>query len=307
MAALVEVPFEVQKPQAGLRVDQFLSQRLQRYSRAQVQRMIYEGKVFLRGRRAKASLRLIAGDTVVVKYPKTIEPECRFPSLPVVFEDEYLLAVNKPGDLLSHPTDKIVENAATSILKKQFPATRLFLTHRLDRETSGVLLFAKSSAAARKMSALFAGRGVKKTYLAIVRGRVVWKKLRVDQPLGREGLGIYVRQKTGSGQPAVTEFSLLECGKSASLVSARPLTGRLHQIRVHLAHVGHPILGDKLYTGAGELYMKTVNGTLTKDDLAALGAERQMLHAASVAFAHPMTGEALLIEAAMPADFRLPL
>ncbi len=301
---MVEVPFEVQRPQNGLRVDQYLAQRLARYSRAQIQRIIEDGQVFLRGRAAKASSRVAAGETVYVKYPKTVEATCAYSSLPVLYEDQDLLAVNKPGDVLSHPTDKIVENSATSILKKQFPSTPLFLAHRLDRETSGVLLFAKSKRCASRLSGQFLRREVSKEYWAIVRGTVSWKKKMVDAPVGREGLGIYVRQMVGKGQTAVTEFSLLRTGLALSLVAARPQTGRLHQIRVHLAHVGHPIVGDKLYTGNGELYMKTVDGTLTPRDYDLLGAERQMLHAASIELEQPMTGKAIVIEAPAPDDFK---
>lgn len=304
MPAFVEVPFQVQKPQDGLRVDQYLAQRLQKHSRSAIQRLIGEGQVFVRGRAAKPSARVSAGETILVRYPKAVEPACEHQALSVLYEDDCLLALDKPGGVLSHPTDKIIENAATTIVKRQFPALPLFLTHRLDRETSGVLLFAKSSAAARKMSRLFASRGVTKTYLALVRGRVAWQKKRVDAPLGREGLKIHVRQAVGAGQAAVTDFELVGANDSKSLVRARPKTGRLHQIRAHLAHLGHPILGDKLYTGDGALYMKTVRRELTETDLESLGARRQMLHAAVIEFKHPMSGSPLRVEAEMPADFK---
>jgi 23S rRNA pseudouridine1911/1915/1917 synthase len=304
MAAIVEVPFQVQKPQDGLRVDQYLAQRLQKHSRSAIQKLIGEGQVFVRGRAAKASARVSAGETVLVRYPKTAEPACAHQSLLVLYEDADLLALDKPGGVLSHPTDKIIDNAATTIVKKQFPALPLFLTHRLDRETSGILLFAKNRAAARKMSALFAAHGVAKTYLAIVRGRVAWREKRVDAPLGREGLAIHVRQAVGTGQAAVTDFQRLGAGDLKSFVRARPKTGRLHQIRAHLAYLGHPILGDKLYTGDGELYLKTVRRELTEEDLAGLGARRQMLHAAEVEFKHPMSGKSVRVEACLPEDFK---
>lgn len=304
MPDIVEVPFQVQKPQDGLRVDQYLAQRLQKHSRSAIQKLIGEGQVFVRGRAAKASARVSAGETILVRYPKTLEPECEHSSMKVLYEDEYLLALDKPGGVLSHPTDKIIDNAATTIVKKQFPSLPLFLTHRLDRETSGILIFAKTRAAARKMSVLFASHGVSKTYLALVRGRVAWQKKRVDAPLGREGLGIHVRQAVGAGQAAVTDFERLDASDSKSLVRARPKTGRLHQIRAHLAYLGHPILGDKLYTGDGALYMKTVRRELTDQDLIELGARRQMLHAACVEFKHPMSWAPVRVEAGLPDDFK---
>lgn len=276
----VEVPFQVQKPQDGLRVDAYLAQRLQRYSRVEVQKFISDGRVFLRGRAAKASARLIDGDTVLIRYPRHEEPPCPHAELAVLHENAELLAVNKPGGVLSHPTDKIVENTATSILKRQFPKLTLHLAHRLDRDTSGVLLFAKTPDAARRLNDSFFDRMVQKEYLALVAGSVPWEKRTVDLPIGREGGDILVRQATGAdGQPAVTEFELIGRGKERSLVRARPKTGRLHQIRVHLAHLGHPVVGDKLYTGDGALYMKMVNKTLSENDIITLGANRQMLHA----------------------------
>ncbi|MBI3554337.1 MAG: RluA family pseudouridine synthase [Elusimicrobia bacterium] len=303
MPAMVEVPFEVQKDSAGLRVDQYLAKRLARYSRVQIQRLIEDGQVLIRDKVAKASLRVRAGETVVIKYPKVVEEECRFPSLPVLYEDQDLLAVDKPGGVLSHPTDKIVENAATTILKRQFPGVPLFLAHRLDRETSGILLFAKNARSARALGRQFLRHEVRKTYQAIVRGSVAWLHKTVDAPMGREGLGIFVRQKAGAGQAAVTEFTRLRAGESRSLVEARPKTGRLHQIRVHLAMIGHPIVGDKLYTGDGEMYMKTVAGQLTPEDIVQLGAERQLLHAGKMRLKQPTTGEVVEIEAVVPGDF----
>lgn len=284
-AAWVEVPFEVQKSHGGLRVDQHLARRLERYSRAEIQRLIAAGRVSIAQRPVKAARRVASGERVVIRYPKRQEPPCAHESLPVLFEDDILLAVNKPGDLLTHPTDKIVDNAATSILKRQFPGRTLRLLHRLDRETSGVLLLAKDAATARRLSGLFLTREVRKEYWALVRGAVGWKSTVVDAPIGREGLEIKVRQKVGTGQKAVTEFECLAAGAETSLILAKPRTGRLHQIRAHLAHIGHPILGDKLYTGEGEIYMKAVRGEIRPEDLAGLGSDRQLLHARTVTLA----------------------
>ncbi len=275
----IEVPFEVQKNHEGFRVDSYLAQRLHRYSRAEVQRFIAQGRVFLREKPVKSSARLAAGDRVLIRYPKRDEPPCAYACLPVLFEDQNLLAVNKPAGVLSHPTDKIVENSVTTILKRQFPDLKLHLLHRLDRETSGALLLAKDPRTARAMTNLFAARQAQKEYWAICRGRPAWKTTTVDAPLGREGLEIKVRQKVGHGQNAVTDFELLAANEGASLISAAPKTGRLHQIRAHLAYLGHPVLGDKLYTGEGQAYMKAVRQELESSDLEALGAARQMLHA----------------------------
>jgi 23S rRNA pseudouridine1911/1915/1917 synthase len=192
----------------------------------------------------------------------------------------------------------------TTVLSRQFPGAKLHLAHRLDRETSGVLLLAKNPDGARALWRQFLARGIKKEYLALVSGRVLWKKKTVDLPLGREGGEIHVRQAgAADGQPALTEFQLVEAWPAGSLVRAMPATGRLHQIRVHLAHLGHPVLGDKLYTGDGSCYLKAVRRELSTGDLEGLGAPRQMLHARRISLRHPASGEAVAIEAPPPPDF----
>ncbi len=299
----VEVPFEVQAPHKGLRVDSFLALRLRRYSRAEVQRLIAAGRVFLRGRSAKASARIRAGERVLIRYPRRLEEPPRYQALPVLYQDEDLLAVNKPADLICHPTDKVVENSAVSILRRQFPGKGLLLAHRLDRETSGVLLLARNRKAARKLAEEFAERRIRKEYLAVVQGLVPWKRTALALPVGREGLEIKVRQKTGAGQEAATEFECLGAGERHCLVKAMPRTGRLHQIRVHLAALGHPVVGDKLYTGKGEAYLKAARGEMTPADLEGLGAPRQMLHASSLLLRHPRSGAELALQAPPPPDF----
>lgn len=299
----IDVPFEVQKPQHGSRVDAFLTARLHRYSRAEVQRLVAAGRVLLRGRSAKPSSRVADGDLVIVRYPKREDPPPLVERLDVLHEDEWLLAVDKPAGVLSHPTDKVLSNAVTSILKRQRPGLIPRLAHRLDRETSGVLLLSKDAETARLLSRLFIARGVEKEYIAVVLGRVEWESRLVEAAIGREGGEIKVRQAVGHGQAAVTEFTRLSAGPEFSLVSARPRTGRLHQIRVHLASLGHPVVGDKLYIGAGESYMKAVRRELTESDVAALGAPRQMLHARRLRLPHPRTGRPLEISSPPPTDF----
>jgi 23S rRNA pseudouridine1911/1915/1917 synthase len=127
----------------------------------------------------------------------------------------------------------------------------------------------------------------------------------VDAPLGPEGGEIKVRQAVGAGASAITEFARLAGDGKLSLVGAKPMTGRLHQIRAHLAHVGHPVVGDKLYVGEGAAYMKAVRRELAREDLDALGADRQLLHAWRLSFEHPVTGVRLHFEAPIPADFPL--
>lgn len=304
----VEVPFPVrERPEtAGMRLDAFLVRRLQAHSRSVVQGFIREGRVFLRGRPAKASTRVDLNDTVIVRYPPRREAPPLHERLPVLYEDEHLIAINKPGGVLSHPTGKVVQNTATTILARQFAGTRLHLVHRLDRETSGILLLAKNPADAFSLARQFERRSVSKEYLAVVRGCPAFTRRVVEEPLGPEGKAIRVRQAVNreTGQPASTAFDRLATGRSLSLVRAVPRTGRLHQIRAHLAWLGHPVLGDKLYFQDGEYFLKAVAGELDAEDFAALGAKRQMLHAGRVSLLHPHTGAPLTVEAAPPEDFQ---
>ena len=303
-AVWVEVPFAVQKPHDGLRLDSYLAERLHRYSRSQVQRLIALGRVFLPGRSVKPATRVASGETVLIRYPRHEELPCSREELPVVYEDERVVVINKPAPLLCHPTDRVQNDTVTAILKRQYPGRRLHLVHRLDRETSGALLLAKDPAMARRLAGHFISRRVRKEYLALVFGRVAWRRMTVDAPLRREGLGIKVRQAVGEGAAAVTEFERLAANGEVSLVRARPATGRLHQIRVHLAHLGHPVVGDKLYMGQGELYMKAVRKTLTEADLERLGARRQMLHALRLSWPEPGSDREFCVTAPLAEDFQ---
>ncbi|MFH2205027.1 MAG: RluA family pseudouridine synthase [Elusimicrobiota bacterium] len=308
MKEYIEVPFRVsERPEtAGGRLDAFLAERLQTHSRSLVQKFIREGRVFLRGRRAKASTRVGVRDTVFIRYPPRREGPSPHAGLPVLFEDEHLLAVNKPGDVLSHPAGKIVRNAATTILAAQFPGERLHLVHRLDRETSGILLFAKNPGAAFRLARQFEERTVSKEYLAVVHGVVGFGERTVDEPIGPEGGRIRVRQAVdrGRGQPATTHFRRLAAGGRYSLVRAAPRSGRLHQIRVHLAWLGHPVLGDKLYFGGGAYFLKMTERELGAEDFGILGAKRQLLHAGRLSIRHPGNAKLLMLEAPPPEDFQ---
>lgn len=300
----VEVPFRVLKEHGGMRLDAFLAARLHGYSRARVQKLIDEGLVTLPARDAKASARLAEGQSVLIRYPRTAEPALKHETLPLLHLDDWLAVVDKPGGVLSHPTDKVLNNTVTSILTRQL-GRKVFLAHRLDRETSGALVLALDPDCARSLYEQFVGRSVRKEYLAVVHGDVSWQKKLLDAPLGPEGGEIRVRQAVGAGASAVTAFERLATDGKLSLVSAQPRTGRLHQIRAHLAHLGHPVVGDKLYIGAGEAYMKAVRRQIVQDDLTALGADRQLLHAWRLEFDHPKDGRRLRLEAPVPADFPL--
>ncbi len=303
-AAWVEVSYRAEAEHAGRRADVFLCGRMKRRSRAQIQGWMAAGRVTRAGRALKPSDRVRARDEIRVRFERREDPPARFESLPIVYEDEQLLAVNKPGRLLSHPTDKIRRNSVTEILSRHLGGARPHLVHRLDRETSGLLILAKTKAAARSLTDQFATRGAQKRYLALVRGRVLWRATEADAPLARSGGEIWVRQEVSpDGAPTLTRFKRLAVGGGASLVAAEPKTGRLHQIRAHLSWLGHPVLGDKLYQDGGSAYLKMTRGQIAPEDLAALGAERQMLHAWTLSLRHPRDGRLLNLRAPLPEDF----
>lgn len=306
-AEWIDVPFRVLKEHDGLRLDAFLAGRLgKKYSRAAVQKLIDDDLVSRASRPVKAAARVGEGETVLIRYPRVQEPPVPHETMPILFQDERVVVISKPGGTLSHPTDKVLHNTVTHLLAKQL-GKKVYLAHRLDRETSGTMVLALDVDAARSLYEQFVAHGVKKEYLAVVFGAVEWERKLVDAPIGEEGKGIRVRRAVGgaNGQDAVTEFRRLSTDGRLSLVSALPRTGRLHQIRAHLAHLGHPLVGDKLYVGDGEAYMKAVRKEVSRADLDALGADRQLLHAWKLSFKHPGDGRALAFEAPVPDDFPL--
>lgn len=309
------VPFQVDKRFHGYRIDRFLAERLTGYSRTRVQKILAEARVHKNNKPAKPNSRVAASDQVDVAYRR--RPEAPLPAdsrLPILFEDDHLLMVDKPAGLLSHPTDKVVAHTVLGILRhSRSDLKSVHLLHRLDRETSGVLALAKSARTARLWTAAMTRHEIKKTYVALVRG-IAPREGVIDRPIGPQGGKIKVRQwvDVPGAAPASTRYVRLaaEPGEHAgsaawSAVRAHPLTGRLHQIRVHLASIGHPLLGDPLYTGEGECYAKMLSGELTAEErLAVLGFPRVALHAARLEFRHPATGQPAAIDAPLPADIR---
>jgi len=330
----VWVPFEVDKKYDGYRIDRFLSQRLVGYSRSKVQAILAEARVVKGDRPAKANTKVRTGEKVQIAYRRRPEePLATDASIPILFEDDDLLIVNKPGDLLSHPTDKIVDHTVLGYLRHARPdLPKLHLLHRLDRETSGVLALAKNPKTARLWTQQMEAHHIKKEYIAIVRGLVLPKQGTIDMPIGRQGGPIRVRQwvNAPTAVPAVTKYRVQssfgpgpkkqrshssspspnqKMQPSApldlvpiSIVRVFPETGRLHQIRVHFAAIGHPLLGDPLYTGRGEIYQKMIDGTCAEEDRESLGFHRVALHAAALHFDHPATRKHLSISAPPPAE-----
>jgi len=291
---------EVAEDEAGQRIDNYLMARLKGVPKTHVYRILRSGEVRVNSRRVQASRRVEAGDRIRIPPVRVAERPDDIPAphyrLPILFEDEALLAIDKPAGLAVHGGSGVAHGVIESLRSMRPGAHYLELVHRLDRETSGVLLVAKKRPALTGLHEALRGREMDKRYLAGVDGRFRNELQRVRLALEerRTGGGEKRVRVSEKGQEAQTVFRRLARGERFSLLEAELLTGRTHQIRVHLAHLKHPILGDPKY-GDFEL-----NRQLRK-----MGLGRMFLHAASLAFAHPLTGAPLRIESPLPPDLAL--
>jgi 23S rRNA pseudouridine1911/1915/1917 synthase len=302
----VAARFVVDGNEARLRVDQFLCARIERLSRTRIRSFIERGDVEHCGVLARANQRVSAGDEVLVwRIPP---PEPAPSGWPVeITRGEDWVALDKPGDLTVHPTARYHHNTVTAWLERfpeRYPDARL--VHRLDRETSGVLLIALGAAADRRLKKLVMERAMKKTYLAVVEG-VLAAPCTCDGPIGDQVPQGVIRLKQvicPSGQTALTRFepvTALPGGRS--LVRCSPITGRMHQLRVHLSHIGHPIVADKIYGSAPDTaYDRFVEDGMNPSLQRIFGGSRQLLHAAELSM-ELSPGQTTRLRAPLPADF----
>ncbi len=278
---------------AGERLDVFVARSVPGLTRARVQRLIDEGNVAVAGHRARASLRLAAGQLVRVDVPPPVDGTAMAEAIPldILYEDADLLAVNKPAGMTVHPSP----GHATATLVNAILAhctdlsgvggvLRPGIVHRLDRDTSGVILVAKNDEAHHALARQLKDRSVEKTYVALVEGTPRPAEGVIDAPIARDPANRRRMAVVDGGRASVTEYRVVERLPGASLLEVRPKTGRTHQIRVHLAAIGHPIVGDRLYGKPSKL------------------VARQFLHAARIVFTHPRTGARMEIEAPLAAD-----
>ena len=300
-AALSAVPavrwVDVSEDEAGQRIDNYLIARLKGVPKSRIYRILRSGEVRINSRRVAASDRVAAGDRIRIPPVRVAQRGEAVPAphfrLPILYEDEALVAIDKPSGIAVHGGSGVAHGVIESLRSMRPGARFLELVHRLDRETSGVLLVAKKRTALTALHEMMRTRAMDKRYLAGVAGRFRNEHQRVRLALAKRdsadgGKRVSVSEE---GQEAETVFRRLARGAEFSLLEAQLLTGRTHQIRVHLAHLGHPVLGDDRY-GDFEL-----NRRLRKE-----GLKRMFLHAASLAFAHPLTREAMVLEAPLPAE-----
>lgn len=289
---------------AGRRVDVFLQLRFPDWSRSHLARFIRSGHVVSDLRTLKPSSTLQAGEVLRVYIPGIAPIDAAPPLPPVLHEDDALLALDKPAGLIMHPVGQKWAWGLVGIAKRSRPDDAVDLSHRLDRDTSGVCLLTKNPDANRYIKQCFMDRRVSKLYWALVRGVPPWDETVCDAPLGSAvRSAVMLRQGANpDGAHASTRFEVLQRLDGHALVACKPVTGRTHQIRAHLEHLGFPILGDKLYGQPDDVFLEILDHGVTGRVRAAIGFPRHALHARAIAFPHPKTGQILRITAPLPAD-----
>ncbi len=287
--------FSVDAPSSGARLDVYLARRLPAISRSRLKQLIGSGHVTVDGRPSKPAEKVHRGQTVHVDVPPPVPTHIQPEEIPldVLFEDRDLLVINKPAGLVVHPGAGRPGGTLVNAIIARIPTLqgiggvlRPGIVHRLDKDTSGLLVVAKTSAALTALQAQIASRAVSRRYLALVAGVIAEKTGTIQAPIGRHPRLRTKMAVVPRGREAITRYHVVERFARHTLVEAQLVTGRTHQIRVHFAHLGHPVVGDATYAARRD----------------GLGLRRQALHAYRLQFRHPTTGEELVFEAPLPAD-----
>jgi 23S rRNA pseudouridine1911/1915/1917 synthase len=298
---IIRIAIRVPPECDGWRLDHFLKYRIGRLSRTRIQSII-ESQIVLPGRRSRSAAAVHVGETIQLNRPAPVEPDVPR-TFTVLFEDADVIVIDKPAGLPMHTTAKFWRNTLVAVLRERYPDQHTEICHRIDRETSGVMLIARTSAAGSKLKTAFARRWIHKRYLALVKGQPPDHGI-IDQPIKLMDSPTHLMMGAApDGLAAVTRFDVVQRFAEHALVAANPETGRQHQIRVHLAGLGHPLVGDKLY-GAGEKYfMESCDGGMTAELLARFdGLPRHALHAERLTFPHPGSGLDMTVVSPLPAD-----
>jgi 23S rRNA pseudouridine1911/1915/1917 synthase len=284
---------------AGVRLDQLLHAHLPQYSRARLQQWIRNGRVQVNGSACRPSYLVRRSDVIDVE-PAELSPLHATPEaipLKILHEDQDVVAIDKPAGMVVHTGAGVRSGTLVNALLHHFDTLsraggdlRPGIVHRLDRHTSGVLLVAKNDAAHQNLAEQFASRKIEKTYLALVHGRVKLDQGRIEKPITRDPRQrVRMTARLARGRPAITEYRVLRRFKDFTFLEVRIGTGRTHQIRVHLASIGHPVAGDRLYGAPAK-----IGGQPT--------LSRYFLHAHRIRFTHPSTGERITVESPLPAE-----
>ena len=281
----------------NMRLDAYISSKETNLSRTNVQRLIEEGNILVNGQKKKISYKVQIGDNIEINIPEAKETTLKAENIPVevIYEDNDIIVVNKPKGMVVHPAngnpDGTLVNAIMAMCKGSLSGIggeiRPGIVHRLDKDTSGLLIVAKNDLAHINMSNQIKDRQVKKIYIALVKGNINENEATINMPIGRSTKDRKKMAVRKDGKEAVTHFKVLKRYKDYTLLKVKIDTGRTHQIRVHMAEIGHPVVGDMVYSkGKNEF-----------------GVEGQMLHAQSLDFKHPITGKEMHLEAKLPEYF----
>ena len=280
-----------------VRLDVYLANEKKDLSRTIIKKHIEDGNILVNGQKQKTSYKLQEGDEILINIPKAKDINIRAQNIPIdiIYEDNDIIVVNKPKGMVVHPaignTDGTLVNAIMNICKDSLSGIggeiRPGIVHRLDKDTSGLLIVAKNDEAHIKMSEEIKNREITKIYIALVRGIVTENEATIDMPIGRSTKDRKKMAVRKDGKNAITHFKVLKRYKNYTLLQIKIDTGRTHQIRVHMAEIGHPVVGDYVYS----------NG---KNEF---GVEGQMLHSNILKFKHPISGKEICLEAELPEYF----
>jgi 23S rRNA pseudouridine1911/1915/1917 synthase len=282
---------------AGTRLDSAINQKYKTVSRTLVQEMLKNGEITVNGSPAKPGQKLKGGENIRIAFRDdevTTDIQATNLDFPILYEDKYIIAINKPAGLVVHPGAGQEKTTVVSALlghTRLSPIgapTRPGVVHRLDKDTSGLMILAKTRDAHRKLSEAFAAHEIEKEYHALIQGHIVNRKGRIEVAIERDKIHRKRMKATSAekGRMAISIFEVVEYLKSSSLVKVRILTGRTHQIRVHMAFTGHPLLGDVTY-GGKKWERKS----------------QHFLHSSRLALKHPITGKEMVFEAPLPPAF----
>ncbi len=287
----------VKSEDEGKRLDAYVATQNEKITRTAAQRLIEEEHILVNGKKQKVSYKIAEGDKVTVKEVKPKEIELKAQNIPIeiIYEDKDIIVVNKPKGMVVHPAngnpDGTLVNAIMAICKDSLSGIggeiRPGIVHRIDKDTSGLLIVAKNDEAHVNLSNQLKNHEIKKTYIALVRGQVKENEATINMPIGRSTTDRKKMAVTKNGKNAITHIKVLKRNSKYTLLQVNIETGRTHQIRVHLAQIGYPIIGDSVYS----------NG---KNEF---GIEGQCLHAQILEFKHPITGKKMKLEAPLPKYF----
>lgn len=282
----------------NIRLDSYIAKKYNKLSRTMIQKLIEEGNILVNENKKKLSYKVILNDEITINVPEAEETDIKPENIPldIIYEDDDIIVINKPKGLVVHPAngnpDGTLVNAIMAICKESLSGIggkiRPGIVHRLDKDTSGILIVAKNDKAHINLSNQIKNREMKKIYIALVRGVVNENEATIDMPIGRSTKDRKKMAVRKDGKEAITHFKVLKRFPKYTLLEVKIDTGRTHQIRVHMAEIGHPVVGDVVYS----------NG---KNDFGVVG---QMLHAKSLDFKHPITGKQMHLEAELPKYFK---